>query len=117
MSQTPPATTTVVTTIRFDLASAADPSMPTTTREWYADPTGCFKSGFWASAPGRAEIRYDKDELCVILEGVVRLTDGAGDSQTYRAGDTFVIPRGFTGIWETIEPTRKFYAIHRNGGN
>ena len=117
MSETPPTTATVVKTIRFDPASAADPLMPTTTREWYADPTGCFKSGFWASAPGRAEISYDKDELCVILEGVVRLTDGAGDSQTYRAGDTFVIPRGFTGLWETLEPTRKFYAIHRSYGN
>ncbi len=100
-------------TIRFDPASEADPTNPTTTREWYADPTGSFKTGFWASEPGRADIRYDKDELCVIIEGLVRLTNGAGEAQTYRAGDTFLIPRGFTGVWETLEPTRKFYAIHR----
>jgi uncharacterized protein len=102
-----------IKTIRFDPAVEADPAAPTTTREWYADPTGSFKTGFWSSEPGRAEIRYDKDELCVILEGAVRLTDGAGEAQTYRGGDTFLIPRGFTGVWETLEPTRKFYAIHR----
>jgi uncharacterized protein len=104
---------TVVKPIRFDPAATIDASQQTTTTEWYCDPSGRFKSGFWASKPGRADVHYEKDELCVILEGVVRLTDAAGDSQTYRSGDTFLIPSGFKGVWETIEPARKFYAIHR----
>ena len=56
------------------------------------DPSGRFKTGFWAAhQPGRSEIDYTSDELCVILEGVVRLTDSAGHVETYRAGDTFLI--------------------------
>jgi uncharacterized protein len=51
--------------------------------------------------------------LCVLLAGKVRITDEDGESQTYEAGDAFVIPRGFRGIWETVEPVRKFYATHK----
>jgi uncharacterized cupin superfamily protein len=28
------------------------------------------------------------------------------------AGDEFVIPRGFEGVWEVIERTRKVYVIY-----
>ena len=109
--------TDAVKPIRFDADAEPDPSSPTTTKQWYSDPTGGFKSGFWASRPGRSEVNYQKDELCVILEGVVRLIDEAGHAETYRRGDTFLIPNGFKGVWETVEPTRKFHAIHRTAKN
>jgi uncharacterized cupin superfamily protein len=47
----------------------------------------------------------------VILEGRVRLSSDDGSSAEYGPGAAFVIPRGFTGVWETIEPCRKIYAI------
>ena len=100
-----------VRSIPFDSAMRGDAAERTTTKEWYGDPSGAFKTGFWAAQPGRAEIAYAIDELCILLEGVVRLTDAAGRVETYRAGDTFLIPNGFTGVWETIEPVRKFYAV------
>lgn len=106
-------TDTTIATIRFDPTAEIDASTPTTTHEWYADPTGRFKSGFWASAPGRWDVTYDEDEFCVLLAGTVRLTDASGKVETYRTGDTFLIPSGFVGVWETVEPVRKFYAIHR----
>lgn len=99
-------------TIRFDPGLQADPNSPTTTNQLYGDPTGAFKAGFWASEPGSSPVHYRKDEVCVLLSGVVRLTDERGNAETYRAGDTFLIPNGFKGTWETVEPTRKFYAIH-----
>jgi uncharacterized cupin superfamily protein len=100
-----------VRSIRFDCATRGDAAERTTTRQWYGDPSGSFKTGFWAAQPGKTEIAYTIDELCVLLEGVVRLTDAAGHVEIYRSGDTFLIPNGFTGIWETIEPVRKFYAV------
>lgn len=100
-------------TIRFDPDARPDSSAPTTTKEWYSDRTGNFKTGFWASQPGRAEVHYTKDELCVILDGKVQLTDANGRVETYAKGDTFLIPNGFKGVWETLEPVRKFYAIHK----
>lgn len=102
-----------VRVLRFDKGAQPDPATPTTAREYYASAEGTFKAGFWASKPGKAEVHYQKDELCVILEGKVRLTDAAGHVETYVAGDIFLIPSGFKGLWETLEPTRKIYAIHK----
>ena len=99
--------------IRFDPETKGDAASPSTTREWYRDPTGHFRTGFWSAEPGRMQIDATKDELCVILDGVVCLTDASGHAETYRRGDTFLIPNGFKGVWETIEPVRKFYAVHR----
>jgi len=101
-----------VQAIRFDLDARPDSAPPITIKEWYSDRTGNFRTGFWASQPGRIEIHYTKDELCVILDGRVRLTDIYGHVETYTKGDTFLIPIGFKGVWETLEPVRKFYAIY-----
>ncbi len=106
-------TTELVRTIRFDPETPIDEASKTTTREIYADPQGRFKTGFWASAPGSAEVHYQKDELCMLIAGKVRLTDASGHAETYSAGETFLIPAGFKGLWETLEPTRKFYAIYK----
>jgi uncharacterized cupin superfamily protein len=109
----PVATSEPVAAIRFDPDARGDTSASSTTHEWYRDPTGHFRTGFWSAAPGCIAISAEKDELCVILEGVVRLTDAAGRAEIYRRGDTFLIPNGFKGVWETVEPVRKFYAVHR----
>jgi uncharacterized protein len=101
-----------VRSIRFDPAAPVAADQPNTTHEWYADPTGRFSSGFWSSEPGRWPVSYEEDELCVLVAGTVRLTDAAGQDAVYRAGETFLIPAGFTGFWESVEPVRKFYAIH-----
>jgi uncharacterized cupin superfamily protein len=99
--------------IRFDRDALAAPDRETTL-PWYRDPTGAFESGFWADpAPRTAPIAYEEDELCVLLAGKVRITDEDGETQTYEAGDAFVIPCGFRGTWETVEPVRKFYATHK----
>jgi hypothetical protein len=47
-----------------------------------------------------------------LIEGLVRLTDESGHVETYKGGDTFLIPNGFKGVWENVEPVRKIYAIH-----
>ena len=31
-------------------------------------------------------------------------------------GDCFVVPAGFRGVWEVLEPARKFYAIYEPPG-
>jgi uncharacterized cupin superfamily protein len=47
----------------------------------------------------------------VILEGCVRLTDLSGNAKEFGAGSTFVLPAGFKGTWETLEPVKKIYVI------
>jgi hypothetical protein len=103
---------TAVRSIRFDRDAPVDPAAPTTTHNWYEDPSGVLASGFWASKPYTAAVNYTEDEFCYILDGKVRLTDAGGKVEEYRAGDAFVIPKGFKGTWETVEPVKKFYVIH-----
>jgi len=73
---------------------------------------GHFHVGQWASGAGAWRVKYTEHELCHLLEGSVRITPDGGEGRTYRAGDTFVIPSGFGGVWEVIEPCRKIYAIY-----
>lgn len=104
------AVTSVVATVRFDASAQKEAGKRMSSRTHYQ--RGPFRTGFWAAEPGRAEIAYTKDELCTLLEGEVKLTDAGGHSETYVAGDTFVIPKGFTGVWETVRPVRKFFAVY-----
>jgi hypothetical protein len=84
----------------------------TSLQNYYTDKSGSFFSGVWESTAGKWRVSYSEDEFCAILQGKVTLTADGGKTETFVAGDAFVIPAGFKGTWETIEPVRKFYAIH-----
>jgi hypothetical protein len=81
----------------------------------YTDASGRFMAGIWHSERGRWKILYTEEEYCRVLEGVSVITDQAGTAVTVRAGDEFVIPAGFSGTWEVIEPTRKRFVIYEPG--
>jgi uncharacterized cupin superfamily protein len=85
-------------------------------RNAFTDATGRFFAGIWRSSPGTWRVGYTENELCVLTEGVVRISDDTGRSWTYRAGDCFVMPAGFHGTWEVLETARKFYAIYEPPG-
>lgn len=70
-----------------------------------------FWSGVWESQVGAWRVAYEETELCVMLAGRVRLTEDGGVAREFGPGDAFVIPRGFVGVWETLDPCRKIYAI------
>jgi uncharacterized cupin superfamily protein len=57
------------------------------------------------------KVSYTEEELCVLLEGRIRLIDSSGAAREFGRGSTFVIPAGFEGVWETIEPVKKIYTI------
>jgi hypothetical protein len=107
------ATLQAVQSIRFVANIGTDADVPNAARQMYQSSNGAFSAGFWSSEAARHDIQYTMDELCFILEGQVRLTDANGHVESYGAGDVFLIPAGFTGVWETVEPTKKFYAIHK----
>lgn len=82
-----------------------------TTENVYTSEAGSFFSGVWSSSEGKWRVSYDEEEFCILLSGRVELTDAEGKSETFSAGDAFVIPAGFEGTWETLSPVRKLYAI------
>ena len=46
-----------------------------------------------------------------MLAGEVLLTSADGFAERFTAGDSFVVPAGFEGTWESITPVKKLYAI------
>ena len=77
----------------------------------YSEPTQQFFCGLWTSTTGKWRVRYTEHEFCVLIEGRVRIESASGEKHEMRAGDAFVVPAGFEGIWEVIEPCKKWYAI------
>ena len=78
----------------------------------FASADGRFNSGIWESQQGKWRVVFTESEFCHILAGVIIVTGDDGSVATYRAGDAFLTPAGFTGIWEVTEPAKKFYAFY-----
>ena len=81
-------------------------------RNDYAAADGHFDAGVWESTPGRWRVSYTEHEVCVLLVGHVRLIATDGSVAEFRAGESFVVPAGFEGEWETVEAARKIYVIY-----
>ena len=53
------------------------------------------------------------DEFVHILDGALVLTDADGQAHEYSAGDSLLIPKGFTGTWETRANFRELALVSR----
>ncbi len=71
-----------------------------------------FSVGLWTCQPGKWRIDFGAHEFIHLLEGVVVVTDAGGAARTYRAGDSFVSPAGFSGTWDVIEPVTKHFVLY-----
>lgn len=83
-------------------------------RAWnlHASEDGRFNAGIWECGVGRWRVVFTETEFCHLLAGVIAVTGDDGSERVFRAGDAFVSPAGFTGIWDVREPARKYYAIY-----
>jgi len=77
----------------------------------FTDGTQQFFSGIWSSTPGKWRIRYSESEFCCLTKGRVVLENLSGERWEFGPGMGFVVPAGFEGTWEVMEPCTKFYAI------
>ncbi|TPE50154.1 cupin domain-containing protein [Amaricoccus solimangrovi] len=108
----------VVTVDMSDRAEPADAALSRVVagsgvaRLWnaFSDPSGRYHAGHWQAEPGTLSVDYAESELCVLLEGRVRLTDATGTVE-YGPGEAFVVAAGFRGTWESIGRVTKIYAI------
>ncbi|MEX1109887.1 MAG: cupin domain-containing protein [Dongiaceae bacterium] len=79
----------------------------------FASRDGNFLVGVWECSPCKEKIdSYRFNEFCQVLAGAVTVTDRAGHSETYRAGDSFFMQKRFAGIWHMTETFRKYFAIY-----
>jgi uncharacterized protein len=108
--------------IDFTAAQPAESSAPAADRllsgdprqtitNYFADATQQFFAGIWSSTAGKWRIRYSESEFCCLTRGRVALENAAGERWEFGPGAGFVVPAGFEGTWEVMEPCTKFYAI------
>ncbi|MFO1090524.1 MAG: cupin domain-containing protein [Hyphomicrobiales bacterium] len=83
----------------------------TTTYNHWTGENDRLYCGIWECSPGKVKVDYAEWEYCYFIEGKAILTNEAGESWTLKKGDGFIIPPGFKGTWETVEPVKKHYVI------
>ena len=80
-----------------DRVLSGDPAQAAT--NLFKSDDGRFNSGIWEAKPGKWRVVFTESEFCHLLAGVIVVTGDDGSQRTFRAGDAFVSPAGFTGTW------------------
>jgi hypothetical protein len=84
---------------------------PTTETRLDYERDGKVYAGEWSAGVGAWRVSYDEWEFCHLLEGACELVPDGGAAQHFKAGDSFVIEPGFTGVWRVLAPMRKRFVI------
>lgn len=77
-------------------------------------PDAAGNLGIWECQPGGWPVINRPDtEFTYIISGRASLTDDStGEVTEIAGGDLVILPPGWTGRWDVIEPVRKIYAIY-----
>nr|WP_297354323.1 cupin domain-containing protein [uncultured Caldimonas sp.] len=107
----PPDTAPTVDRPRPDRLLQGNPRRDTWTL--YESASKDLSCGIWHCEVGAWRIVFPagKEEYFFVLEGVVRLHDVHGSVTEVRAGQGAVIPAGFEGVFEVVEPVRKHFVV------
>jgi len=66
------------------------------------------RAGVWEAGESKTWLEdYPFTEYVLMISGVVELTNEDGTSREYKAGDTFVMPKGWSGVWHIKEHMKK----------
>jgi len=64
--------------------------------------------GVWEAGAGKTVIEdFPFTEYVLMISGIVVVTNKDGASRKFLAGDTFVIPKGWSGDWDVQERMKK----------
>lgn len=89
---------------------SGDPDQTVSNRFSSAD--GRFQCGIWTGQVGSWRVSFTENEFCQLLEGIVTVRGDDGSVRTFHPGDAFVMPAGFTGVWEIVQPAKKYYVVY-----
>jgi uncharacterized protein len=84
-----------------------------TTWNVYENSSGEVFAGVWSCEVGAWQIEMGptEDEFFFVVSGRCKLVDTAGIAVSVGAGESLVIPAGFKGVFEVLEPIKKHYMI------
>lgn len=83
------------------------------TREQYLSGAGAFRVGIWESGPGvLVTDDYPNDEYGRVLEGTLTITNADGSTADFGPGDSFVIPKGWSGRWHMKTRFKKQFVAY-----
>ncbi len=64
--------------------------------------------GVWEAGAGKTILKnFPFTEFVLLISGSVIVTEEDGTSRSFVAGDTFVIPKGWSGVWDVQERMKK----------
>lgn len=81
---------------------------------YYNHPSGNFRSGIWDCRAGSWRHEHPKTEFCYIVEGAVKIQEKDGRLHEYRAGDSFIIPKGTPVTWIVDDYVKKLFVGAEN---
>mmetsp|Transcript_25319 Transcript_25319/g.70805 ORF Transcript_25319/g.70805 Transcript_25319/m.70805 type:complete len:332 (+) Transcript_25319:777-1772(+) len=81
----------------------------TTGSEMYS--LGDVSAGYWCCTPGSFPCKKSATEAFHVREGVFFLTNADGSARRCVAGDTIVLPKGWSGHWDVIETVKKVWVV------
>jgi len=82
---------------------------PTTTSATMYD-IGHMSAGYWTCTPGGFPVtRKESGEAFYVLEGTFFLTNADGSARRCVAGDSVVLPKGWSGHWDVLETVKKVW--------
>ena len=68
----------------------------------------------WEADAGKLRLDdFPYEEFVLVLSGKLVLTDANGNSTTYSAGESLVVPKGFKGTWEMLGNYRELVVIEK----
>jgi uncharacterized cupin superfamily protein len=80
--------------------------------EYYSGGDGKVTAGVWDATPQKlVPGPYNVNEFMIVLEGAITIEQTHGETETFRAGEGFVIPKGLPCSFQVPEYARKFYLI------
>jgi hypothetical protein len=69
-----------------------------------------FKAGIWIGQPGQINVpAYPVDEIFTIIAGRIELVSNDQSHLIVEAGQSCVVPKGWQGVWHTVQKTTKYY--------
>lgn len=93
-----------------DRIVSGDPKQ--TAHNLFESSDGRFNCGIWECEAGTWRVVFSESEFCHLLEGTIIVRGDDGSEATFKAGDAFVSPAGFTGTWEVVGRAKKYYAFY-----